>query len=266
MSTVDDEILTLYRLSLAEFTPARQALLKRLTKANDPRASDVKALRKPTPSAWAVNQLFVREPAAMAAMVGAGARSLAEGGPAVRAALERVRDETARLAGLAGGWTPAPGSGFVERLQQNLESLALDPTQAEVVARGWLDVDLAPPSFEFLAALQLAAEAGRPAGPRTAAESPPPSRAGEAREERERQARIEQARAALGRAEAQAAEDRQAAGEAAQAADRARFEAARVAKQADLARQAAIDAQRKADAAAAEVERARDALRRLERD
>ena len=59
---LDDEIRALYHGPLGEFTPARQALAKRLKKEGDPRQGEVGALRKPSLSAWAVNRLFAREP------------------------------------------------------------------------------------------------------------------------------------------------------------------------------------------------------------
>lgn len=278
MPPLDDEIRDFYRGPLAEFTPVRQAVLKRLLKSGDPRAVEVKALRKPTPSAWAVNQLFEREAEAMARFAALAGQALSrragpDGASAVREALASIRSETARLSALALGWLTAgegtpggPSSGVADRVRQNLEAIALDSIHAGTVERGWLDVDLPPPGFEGLAALQLAAEAGRGPGPRdlAAPENSPPTSAKQA--ERDKHRRIERAREELERAERQAADDRQAAGEATQAADRARFEAARVAKQADQARQAAIEAQRRADQATAEVEKARDTLRRVERE
>jgi signal transduction histidine kinase len=48
----------LFALPLDEFTNARNALAKRLAaKGNDEQAAEVKALRKPSVTAWAVNQL-----------------------------------------------------------------------------------------------------------------------------------------------------------------------------------------------------------------
>src|SRR5262245_20780145 len=56
---LDDEIDDLFKLPVAEFTSARNALAARLKKegrAND--AERVKLLAKPSVSAWAVNQLY----------------------------------------------------------------------------------------------------------------------------------------------------------------------------------------------------------------
>jgi hypothetical protein len=175
--TVDDEIRALFHGPLGDFTGVRQALAKRLRKAGDDRADEVAGLRKPSLSAWAVNQLFAHEARAMAAFVAAGERARAEqgrvaaGGDAapLREALAIIRGETARLAArgveLLAASQRAPGEEIVERIRTDLEALALDPEAGPVAARAWLDADLAAPGFEVMAALQLAAAGGRPPAP-----------------------------------------------------------------------------------------------------
>jgi hypothetical protein len=65
-SADDSEIRRLYGLPLAEFTPARSALATRLRKAGQQEQAEVvKALKKPTPPVWAINQVARREPAAI---------------------------------------------------------------------------------------------------------------------------------------------------------------------------------------------------------
>jgi hypothetical protein len=54
MPTIDAEIDDLYRLPLADFTAARNQLIKRA----GTRVSEIKALQKPSMAAWAVNQLY----------------------------------------------------------------------------------------------------------------------------------------------------------------------------------------------------------------
>ena len=51
------DIDTLYRLSLAEFTDARNAMAK----AAGAKGAAIKALEKPSAAAWAVNQLFWKQ-------------------------------------------------------------------------------------------------------------------------------------------------------------------------------------------------------------
>jgi hypothetical protein len=294
---IDDEIRGLYQGPIGEFTPARQALLKRLQKAQDPRAAEIKELRKPTPSAWAVNLLFAREPDAIAALLATGVRAhgaveraLAKSdGAEVRAALETIRTEGARLAERAAELASAGGATVsatvLERLRGNLDALVLDPAHAGLAARGWLDVDLDAPGFDVLAALQLAAEKGRgrpePAPARAAASAttgkavspvkPPPEakpgkaeQARRAREDQERERRIAAARAELERLESAAEARRKEADSSASAAVEANAKAADAASKAELARRAAHDARRAADAAAGEVVRAREAVRRAE--
>lgn len=58
---LEDEIDALYRLPPGELVDARNALTERLKKAGDKAgAARVKALKKPTPAAWALNQVHHR--------------------------------------------------------------------------------------------------------------------------------------------------------------------------------------------------------------
>ena len=171
---IDDEIRALYLGPFAEFTTARNALAKRLKKEGHTREAEVKELKKPSLSAWAVDQLFAQEPRPMAAFIGAGERAraaqrkaVAGGDPkALRDLLATIRGEVARLTGrgveLLAETEKAPGEAIVDRLRTNLEALALDPEAAPVASRGWLDEDLKPPGFEVMAALQVAASRGAP--------------------------------------------------------------------------------------------------------
>ena len=171
-SGVDDEIRALYHGSFAEFVAARNVLAKRLKKEGDTRDAEVKELKKPSLSAWGVDQLFAREARAMAAFVGAGERARAAqrkaaagGDPKpLRELLTTIRGEVGRLTErgveLLAETEKAPGEAIVERLRNNLEALALNPDVAPVAARGWLDEDLEPPGFEVMAALQVAASRG----------------------------------------------------------------------------------------------------------
>ncbi|HXT21048.1 MAG TPA: hypothetical protein VN923_09880, partial [Thermoanaerobaculia bacterium] len=187
---VDDEIRALYHGPFAEFVAARNALAKRLKKEGDAREAEVKELKKPSLSAWGVDQLFAREARAMAAFVGAGERARAAqrkaaagGDPKpLRELLATIRGEVSRLTErgveLLAETEKAPGEAIVERLRTNLEALALGPEVAPVAARGWLDEDLKPPGFEIMAALQVAASRGAP--PR-AVDGPPAAPAGRSR-------------------------------------------------------------------------------------
>jgi hypothetical protein len=69
----DRDLDRLYGLPLSEFTAARNALVRELRKAgrND-EAEEVRGLKKPSATAWAVNQLARREPTKVAELIKAG--------------------------------------------------------------------------------------------------------------------------------------------------------------------------------------------------
>src|SRR5689334_23800148 len=72
-SPVDGEIDLLYRLPPEKFTAARDSLVKKLKEqGNDDAAGEVKALKKPTALAWAVNQLVAKNPEEVDALLEAG--------------------------------------------------------------------------------------------------------------------------------------------------------------------------------------------------
>ncbi|WP_438017029.1 hypothetical protein WMF18_40580 [Sorangium sp. So ce315] len=71
----EEEVDDLYSKPLGDFTRARDALAKRLRQAGDKAAAErVKALRRPTAAAWALNQLARRYPQRMEALLDAGER------------------------------------------------------------------------------------------------------------------------------------------------------------------------------------------------
>jgi hypothetical protein len=270
-------VRALYAAPLDAFVGARQALAKRLKEAGDARETEVRGLRKPSVSAWAVNQLFTREPREMAAFLGTGERArtvqrhAAAGGDSkpLRNLVAAVRAALPRLVALGSQALMAtgrpPGEAIVERLRNNLEALALDPAQAAIAARGWLDEDLPRPGFAVMAALQLAAAPPAPsAGERPAGEVQ--GRSGAAGRDREHRGRAEQLRRELAVAEREAAERVKAAERAAAALERAEQAAAEAARLAADARTRATDARRAASDAERAAARARAALERSERE
>ena len=292
--TFDDEVRALYRGPLDEFVRARQALAKRLKEAGDARDAEVRELRKPSRSAWAVNQLFAQEPREMAALVGAGERAravqrhAAAGGDAapLRDAITAVRAAVPRLTALGGERLAANGHSVGEailgQVRINLEALALDPAQAAIGARGWLDEDLPRPGFEVIAALQLAAappgpsvrersgaapvRSGAPAA-RPGRSAPKVHRMDEARADAAlaRRAQSEQLRLELGTTERLAAETAKAAERAEQNLERAEKVAAESAQRAADARARAEEARRASRDAERAAARVREALERSER-
>ncbi len=89
----------LYGLPLADFTKARDELARRLRReGRRDDAEAVKALRKPTVAAWALNQLARRRPGDVERLLATGER-LREAQEALLAGGDRVRSS----AGVRGG-------------------------------------------------------------------------------------------------------------------------------------------------------------------
>ncbi|HVR97557.1 MAG TPA: hypothetical protein VMW27_13145 [Thermoanaerobaculia bacterium] len=211
-SELDKEIQGLYALPLGEFTAARNALAARLRKAGDAAASDeVKALAKPSPSAWAVNVLLQRESGRMQELLEAGEqartaqRKAVTGGGAgtLRDALQAERDLRDELRRRAAEILEEDGGkasqAMLDRVAANLDAIALSPDTAEAAERGWIDRDLDPPGFEVFAGVQFTAK------PRQLKLVPPPKetpkkasestrQASKAEEARKRQEEAERAR------------------------------------------------------------------------
>jgi hypothetical protein len=73
MGTLPEAAIALFRTPPDRFIAERDALVKELrASSRDDEASAVKALRKPTATVWALNQLADREPEALAALFEAG--------------------------------------------------------------------------------------------------------------------------------------------------------------------------------------------------
>ena len=153
MSALDAKIDDLYKLPPAEFTGARNALAKTLTKDE---ARRVKALEKPTVVPWAVNQVYWRarstydrlmkmgeklRTAQIAALEGRSADVRAASDAHRRAITEAVA-EAERLAAIAG---VKPGA---DALARTFEALSLATTASQTPGR--LTESLQPAGFEAL--------------------------------------------------------------------------------------------------------------------
>lgn len=211
----------LFQLPLEAFTAARNALAADLKKAGRPDdAGRVKALAKPSVSAWGVNQLYWKHREAFDRLLAAGARFRAAqaaqlaGQPAdVRAPLTERRDILAELtrqasAALAeAGHRPTPD--LMRRLTMTLEAISAYGAFDDAVAPGRLTADVDPPGFDALAALVPQTGKARATGPsrvlsfaRSAAKPKPKGPPGESADARERRKATERKAA---RAAAQAA-------------------------------------------------------------
>lgn len=189
---VDDE---LYALDPNDFVAARNDLAKRLRKEGDKAtAAEVAKLRRPTPAAWAVNQLVRRHRDDVEELVRLGEalrdaqdRALAGDEPGDLRQVGRARrDAVARLGELADrllverGGSPGAHAGEVAA---TLEAASLDADAGTAVLEGRLSTELEPPSG--FGALDLTvAPAARPK-PKPAA-APEPAAADEPDEADER--------------------------------------------------------------------------------
>ena len=176
---VDDDVDGLFRLPLAEFTGARNALAARLKKSG--RGDDaalVKALGKPSISAWAVNQLYWDHREAFDELIASGERfhkAQTSGKVAnMRDAIDARRELLAHLSDLATsllqgagpnpGHNPAPDT--IRRVTATLEALSAFASRSGAPRPGRLSDDVDPPGFElFGSAIPSAGiEAGGRAG------------------------------------------------------------------------------------------------------
>jgi hypothetical protein len=139
-------------VSLDQFIAERDALAVELGEEGErEQAAEVKRLRKPSVSAWAVNQASRRKPKQLRQLVEAGdALGRAQQSPADRDARERLRaaqrrerelvQELAREAERALRNAGRPVSAAVrEQIEETLHAAALDPKVGEIVGRGRLD-------------------------------------------------------------------------------------------------------------------------------
>ena len=152
----------LYGLPLEEFTPARDALAKELKAAGrKDEAAEVKALRKPTLAAWALNRAARDHPEAVDRLRAAGAdlraaqnEALSGDASRLRDAGRAVADEVDRVSGLAadalrGAGRPATAAQQ-EKLAATLRTAAVDDTAGDALARGVLVDDLEATGFSLL--------------------------------------------------------------------------------------------------------------------
>ncbi|HEX2047704.1 MAG TPA: hypothetical protein VHF27_08070 [Acidimicrobiales bacterium] len=258
MDAVTEE---LYALDPGDFVTARNELVKRLKKAGDKQlAAEVGKLRRPTPAAWAVNQLARRHRGELEDLVRRGkelraaqdrALAGAEAGDLRQAGRAR-RDAVARLVELAEGILGERGAAYSGEVAATLEAASLDAEAGAAVLGGRLSSELQPPSGFGAFDLTVAERRAPPRRPEQAAE---PEKDGRAREEaREAAAEArrrweevsEKARAAVEKVDQRRKAVRQAEAE--------------VARLEDLL----ADAERKLRAAVRETEQAEDAASRAE--
>jgi hypothetical protein len=246
----------LFKLSLAEFTAARNALSTSLKKSGrQADAEAVKALPKPSIPAWVVNQLYWRHRHDFDRLINAGeqfrkaqATHLAGKSTDVREPLNAHREALSMLAQVAaeqlrsGGYSATPE--MMRRVTTTLEALSTYGALPDAPRAGRLTDDVAPPGFETLAALvPRVGQAREHDGPThvlpfrqetqaSKARAPRDSDDEERRREEERQAEVAAARAAVQEGERTLRDARK----AAEQAEGALKKAATLAKEAERER------------------------------
>jgi len=270
VTALNAEIRDLYQFAPEEFTAVRNALAARLRqdKRKDD-ADEVKALPKPTPSAWAVNVLFERQAHKMSALIAAGKRAReavsGHGAESPREAIRLARGLVDELRGdavqiLAERGRP-PSRDLVERTAANLQAIAFSPAASEEVSRGWLDHDLDPPGFEVLTGMPPAEPPA--VGMASRKETRAAGEKQEAAERARREKEVELQRRRIAAAEEKVEHARSEAEPLREEAERLAAEAAEARRAAEKAEQAAAKAQEKADRAAERLALAEEELREL---
>jgi hypothetical protein len=152
----------LYGLPLEEFTKARDELAKELRRAGKKEAADeVKALRKPSVSAWTVNQLARRRPQEVRDLVKAGdglrkAQRAAVGGGGPEALQDASHTHRERLDELTSAARDEHGASgtTLQRVAQTLRAASIDKEASKTLLAGTLAGDVEQAGFgQVLAAV-----------------------------------------------------------------------------------------------------------------
>jgi hypothetical protein len=256
----------LFGLAPEAFVAARDDLARRLRRQGDPEAArQVKALRRPPLSAWAVNQLARGDEPALDRLLAAGerlraAQQAALAGGAAAELREAARAEREAVAGLVAaalarlGQVGHPATDATRsRVAATLHAAAASPEAADLVRHGRLTADLDPSGFG--AAPGAVAEADGDRG--GAAEDDPATRrtrratALAARDDARKRARLAADQAVLATRQAE---------RLGRLADQAEREASRVRATAAAAIEAASAARERATRAARDLREAEDRI------
>lgn len=148
----DETVRALYRAAPEGFIAAREALVRELKEAGQTEdASAVKALRKPTVPAWAVNQLADRDPTGIGELLDAGAEvraaqhaamssgtsadRLREAAAARRQVLGRLVSEASEVLRQAG----RSPSTHLDEIRATLEAASVEARASEQLRAGTLE-------------------------------------------------------------------------------------------------------------------------------
>src|SRR5260221_3163244 len=167
MPKLDDDIDALFKLPLTEFISARKALAARLKKSGSvSEAEGVKALTKPSISAWTVNQLYWRHREAFDELIATSqrVRQAQVTGKMVnmREALGARREALSHLSALA---TEAlrdadhnPSLDTLRRICTTLEALSVATSRSDRSTLGRLTETIDPPGFDSLGSFTPSAD------------------------------------------------------------------------------------------------------------
>ena len=161
-SGLENDLDALFRRPVAGFTAARNALAVQLKKGGRRDESDrVKALAKPSITAWAVNQLYWQHREAFDRLIATGQRfrkAQSSGKVAdMREALDARREALSHLSDLAtallrdAGSSPNPET--IHRITTTLEAMSAYASFPDAQRPGRLTRDVDPPGFESFASL-----------------------------------------------------------------------------------------------------------------
>jgi hypothetical protein len=176
---LEAELDQLFRLAPAEMVEARNGLADRLKKAGERAAATrVKALKRPTPVAWAINQVFFLQPGLLEqarevtlhlrelhAQDGVEQRQLSAAVEAQRAALQAALDAAIAVCAAAGVAVAAPQQRKIFTTLQGWLSGGGDE------APGRMTHELEPSGFDALGAVGEAAPRELPRSPPSAAQT-----------------------------------------------------------------------------------------------
>jgi hypothetical protein len=250
----ESELDRLYSTPLEQFVKVRNDLVGRLKKDGDHAAAiRIGALKKPSVSAWVVNQLAVSHQVDLQRLIKAGeaierAQHEALSGEGSGGFETARRDEAAAIRLLrtaAKDVLPSASPATLDRIEKTLRAAAATPEGRELIKQGRLTEDLEPPGFEALSGLAAA---------RPAEKSPSRSASGK---DKQRQAKME----ALLRKKREADENAKLRADEAAELEREAREADELASRAN---RAAATARKRADTAAEQARRIESDLVGLE--
>ena len=246
----EPEVDRLYGLPLDQFTEARDVLAARLKTAGDAaEAARIKAMRKPTAPAWAVNQLSRRYPKQIEVLIAASERlrlaqqDVLEGAPAgdLWEATLAEREAVGELMKAAEWILKESGlgssRGALDRISDTLYAAAADPTGRTLLRRGLITHEMRRAGFGDMIV--------PPAPPSRAKGAPKPKPAAKP----ERAPASAKRKAKTGPTPRVVLDAERAAVRAAREAERAEEDAERLSREAERAGEEAHMARKRADAA-----------------